>query len=160
MNFMPPPLRCLSIFGLSLALAACDTAPTVVDQHFGLAVQRAQAQQSLLAPGAQHPVLWRCPPERPSAPCKPERQRDGLGQGMPPGMGLGPGLSLGPGPGPGRGTWAGPRSGPAAQDRLRTTPETDGASALSAVTRYQQSFQTPAAPAPVFNIGLGATSAP
>lgn len=91
MNFMPPPLRCLSIVGLSLALAACDTPHTLVDQHFGLAVQRAQAQQS-----------------QPAAPV----------------------------------------SG------------TDGASALAAVTRYQQSFQTPPAPAPVFNIGLGAVSAP
>ena len=46
MNFMPPPLRCLSIVGLSLALAACDTPPTLVDQHFGMAVQRVQSQQS------------------------------------------------------------------------------------------------------------------
>jgi hypothetical protein len=45
-------------------------------------------------------------------------------------------------------------------DRLRTDPDTDGASALAAVTRYQQSFQTLPAPVPVFNIGLGALSAP
>ena len=159
MNFMPPPLRCFSLVGLSLTLAACDTPPTVVDQHFGMAVQRAQAQQSELAPGTQ-PALWRCPPERPSALCKPERPRDGLGQRTPPGMGLGPGLGLGPGPGPGRGTWSGPRSGFAAHDRLRTAPDTDGASALSAVTRYQQSFQTPPTPSPVFNIGLSTSSAP
>jgi hypothetical protein len=38
--------------------------------------------------------------------------------------------------------------------------DTDGASALSAVTRYQQSFQTPPVPAPVFNIGLSAVTAP
>jgi hypothetical protein len=31
---------------------------------------------------------------------------------------------------------------------------------LGAVTRYQQSFQTPPAPVTVFNIGLGAVSAP
>lgn len=154
MNFMPPPLRCLSLVGLSLALAACDTPPTVVDQHFGLAVQRAQAQQSQLAPDIQ-PALWRCPPERPSALCKPERPRDGMGQRTPPRMGLGMGPGLGPGPGPRH----------AAQNRLHlpapiTAPDTDGTSALSAVTRYQQSFQTPPTPAPVFNIGLGTSSAP
>jgi hypothetical protein len=97
MNFMPPPLRCLSIIGLSLALAACDTPPTVVDQHFGMAVQRAQAEQSQHSPARQS-----------AAP----------------------------------------------------VPDTDGASSLAAVTRYQQSFQTPTAPAPVFNIGLGAVAAP
>ena len=94
---MPPPLRCLSIVGLSLALAACDTAPTMVDQHFGMAVQRAQAQQAQHSPATQ---------------------------------------------------------------RTTSVPDTDGASALSAMTRYQQSFQTPPAPAPIFNIGLGALRAP
>ena len=98
MNFMPPPLRCLSTVGLSLALAACDTPPTVVDQHFGMAVQRAQAQQS-------HVIATR-------------------------------------------------------QSHAPVSSDTDGAAALSAVTRYQQSFQTPPAPTPIFNIGLGATSAP
>jgi hypothetical protein len=91
MNFMPPPLRCLSIVGLSLALAACDTPPTLVDQHFGMAVQRVQSQQS--------------------------QQRAPLA-------------------------------------------DTDGAAALSGVTRYQQSFQTPPPPPPIFNIGLGVTRAP
>ena len=97
MNFMPPTLRCLSTVGLSLALAACDTSPTVVDQHFGMAVQRAQAQQT-------HVI--------------------------------------------------------AARQSHAPVSDTDGAAALSAVTRYQQSFQTPPAPTPIFNIGLGATSAP
>ena len=91
MNFMPPPLRCLSIVGLSLALAACDTPPTLVDQHFGMAVQRVQSQQS---------------------------------------------------------------------QQKAPVADTDGAAALSGVTRYQQSFQTPPAPTPIFNIGLGAVSAP
>ncbi len=95
MNLLPQPLRYLSIIGLSLALAACDTPPTLVDQKFGLAVQTAQTQQRLLAPGAS-----------------------------------------------------------------QTDREIDGASALGAVTRYQQSFQTPPAPVSVFNIGLGAVSAP
>jgi hypothetical protein len=31
---------------------------------------------------------------------------------------------------------------------------------LGAVTRYQESFQTPPAPVTVFNIGVGAVSAP
>jgi hypothetical protein len=91
MNFMPPPLHCLTIVGLSLALTACDTPPTLVDQHFGLAVQRAQSQQS---------------------------------------------------------------------QQTASVADTDGAAALSAVTRYQQSFQTPPAPTPIFSIGLGAASAP
>jgi hypothetical protein len=97
MNFMPPTLRCLSTVGLSLALAACDTPPTLVDQHFGLAVQRAQAQQSHASPAREHSA---------------------------------------------------------------SVTDTDGTAAQAAVTRYQQSFQTPPAPAPIFNIGLGATSAP
>ncbi len=100
MNFMPTPLRSLSILGLSLALAACDSPPTMVDQHFGMAVQRAQAQQTVQShnsPAHQHTA---------------------------------------------------------------SVPDTDGASALSAMTRYQLSFQTPPAPAPIFNIGLGAVSAP
>ena len=148
MTFMPPPLRCLSIVALSLTLAACDTPPTVVDQHFGMAVQRAQAQQSLLAPSTPMPALWRCPTDRPHLNCF--SPRNGLGQVTPPGMnhGIGPAASMG----------SGPHS--ADHDRLRTDPDTDGASALAAVTRYQQSFQTPPAPAPVFNIGLGAASAP
>lgn len=144
MNFMPPPLRCLSIFGLSLALAACDTPPTVVDQHFGLAVQRAQAQQSLLAPGTSPSAPGHCPPERPAHNCPTRHMQphDGMGMGM--GMGRG----------------AGTHSSPMAHDKLSTSPDTDGASALGAVTRYQQSFQTPPTPTPVFNIGLGAVRAP
>lgn len=97
MNFTPPPLRCLSIVGLSLALVACNTPPTMVDQHFGMAVHRAQAQQSHVNPANQ---------------------------------------------------------------RSESVPDTDGAAAVAAVTRYQQSFQTPPAPTPIFNIGLGAVSAP
>jgi hypothetical protein len=95
MNLIPRPLRYLSIVGLSLALAACDTPPTLVDQQFGLAVRSAQTQQRLLAPGAP-----------------------------------------------------------------QTDREIDGTSALGAVTRYQESFQTPPAPVTVFNIGVGAVSAP
>jgi hypothetical protein len=127
MNFKPSPLRYLSIASLSLALAACDTPPTVVDQNFGLAVQNAQAQQRLLAPGTQQPVLSRCPPDRPATHCSLEQLRSRDGRGL--------------------------RSAP-------TNADTDGASALAAVTRYQQTFQTLPAPVPVFNIGLGALSAP
>jgi hypothetical protein len=140
MNFMPPPLHCLSLIGLSLVLAACDTPPTVVDQHFGLAVQRAQAQQSLLTPDAEQPVLWRCPPEQLAPNCP--RQSLLPRQGMGPKMGLGASRI------------------PTGHNRLRTDPDSDGAAALAAVTRYQQSFQTPPAPTPIFNIGLGASSAP
>lgn len=145
MNFMPLPLRCLSIVGLSLALTACDTPPTVVDQHFGLAVQRAQAQQSLLAPGVPQPMMRRCPSEQPAPNCPMQHQhpRNSMGHGM--GQGADPHSA---------------HSAHMAQGRQRTKPDTDGASALAAVTRYQQSFQAPPAAVPIFNIGLGAVSAP
>jgi hypothetical protein len=39
-------LNGLSLALLGLALSACDTAPTQVDQHFGMAVRQAQAQQT------------------------------------------------------------------------------------------------------------------
>ena len=103
MNFTPLPLHCLSIVGLSLVLAACDTPSTVVDQHFGMAVQRAQTQQTQKNQQGQHS---------------------------------------------------------AAHQHSASVPDTDGAAALSTMTRYQQSFQTPPTPAPIFNIGLGAVSAP
>lgn len=146
MNFMPPPLRCLSFVVLSLALTACDTPPTMVDQHFGMAVQRAQAQQGQSTPGAQHALRWHCTPDQPAQNCPTQHlhPRDGMGSGM--GMGMGQG--------------EGPRSAQMAHERLSTNPGSDGASALAAVARYQQSFHTPPAPAPVFNIGLGAVSAP
>jgi hypothetical protein len=35
---------------LTLALSGCASAPSLVDRHFGLAVQRAQAQQTLPSP--------------------------------------------------------------------------------------------------------------
>ncbi|WP_300557136.1 hypothetical protein [Limnohabitans sp. Rim8] len=151
MNFMTLPLRCLSIVGLSLALSACDTPPTMVDQHFGLAVQRAQAQQSLLEHGAQQPMAMRCPHERSEPNCPAHHPHGGMGQGM--SHGMGPGMGRGTGPHATHAT-------PLVNDKLRNKTDTDGASALSAVTRYQQSFQTPPAPAAVFNIGLGAATAP
>ena len=87
----------LQIFLLTLALSGCASAPSLVDRHFGLAVQRAQAQQTLPSPL-----------------------------------------------------------------RASTAPmaDTDGVSAEAAVTRYQQSFQTPAALSPVINIGFGTPKAP
>lgn len=154
MNFMPPPLRCLSIVGLCLALAACDTPPTLVDQHFGLAVQRAQAQQSLLAPSAQAPMASHCSPERPGPHCPNPHMRPGGGMGQ--GMHSGMGHSMGSGTGHG----AGQHAASTAHDRLSTSPDTDGASAMAATMLYQQSFQAPPAPAPVFNIGLGAVRVP
>jgi len=148
MNFKPPSLRCFSMVGLSLALAACDTPPTLVDQQFGLAVKRAQAHQSLLVLGAPPPVPGHCPSDRPNPHCPPPhlRPRDGMSHGM--------------GAGHAMGTGAAPHHAHSGHDRLHAVPDTDGASALAAVTRYQQSFQTPPAPVPVFNIGLGALSAP
>jgi hypothetical protein len=35
---------------LTLALSGCANAPSLIDSHFGLAVQRAQAQQTLPSP--------------------------------------------------------------------------------------------------------------
>ena len=139
MNVIPPFLRCWSMVGLSLALAACDTPPTLVDQQFGVAVKRAQAQQSLLTLGAPLPVSGHCSPDRPSPHCLPLHLGMGSGTGVVPHQA---------------------HLGHVGHDRLRTAPDTDGASALAAVTRYQQSFQTLPAPVPVFNIGLGALSAP
>ena len=155
MNFMTLNLRRLSIVSLSLALAACDTPPTMVDQHFGLAVQRAQAQQSLLPTGAQQPMGMRCPHERVDPNCHPHHPSGGMGQGMPHAMPHAMGHGMGRDAGP-----HATHSTPLISDKLRSKTDTDGASALSAVTRYQQSFQTPPAPAPVFNIGLGAVTAP
>lgn len=143
MKFMPPPPRCWITVGLSLALAACDTPPTLVDQHFGMAVQRAQTQQSLQAHGAHHAVLSRCPHEGTPPNCP--------SQHLQPHQGMGPVMNRG----------AGHNLSHSGQGRLHTpTPtDSDGASALAAVTQYQQSFKSQAAPPPIFNIGLGAVSA-
>lgn len=118
--------RWLATGCLLLSLAACDTAPTRVDQHFGLALQDAQTQQTL-DPAAQacRSANWhdlkKNDKRRNWHPYPCLRQRD---QGN------------------------------------RIDRGSDGISALSAVERYQQSFQTPPATAPIFNIGLGAASAP
>jgi hypothetical protein len=69
----------------------------LVDRHFGLAVQRAQAQQTLPSP---------------------------------------------------------------LRNNTAPVADTDGVSADAAVTRYQQSFQTPAALSPVINIGFGTPKTP
>jgi hypothetical protein len=42
-------------------------------------------------------------------------------------------------------------------ERHQAGSSTDGVAAQSAIERYQESFQTPPAPTPVFNIGLGTT---
>lgn len=49
----PQPLQTLSggcLALLCLMLSACDTAPTQVDRHFGLAVRQAQTQQTHTPP--------------------------------------------------------------------------------------------------------------
>jgi len=46
---------------------------------------------------------------------------------------------------------------PAMHERHHPSVSTDGVSAQSAIERYQESFQTPPSPTPVFNIGVGAT---
>lgn len=88
-------LKVTSLGLICLMLSACDTAPTQVDRHFGMAVRQAQMQQAQQL-GSMH-------------------------------------------------------------ERHHPSTSTDGVSAQSAVERYQESFQTPPTPAPIFNIGLGAT---
>ena len=66
-------LNGLSLALLGLALSACDTAPTQVDQHFGMAVRQARTQQTLqpdARPCADGQSLTRC--RLPTAP--PMRQ--------------------------------------------------------------------------------------
>ncbi|PVE05589.1 hypothetical protein [Limnohabitans sp. Rim28] len=44
------PLKWLPTLVLALALSGCASAPSLIDRHFGLAVQRAQAQQTQPSP--------------------------------------------------------------------------------------------------------------
>jgi uncharacterized protein YceK len=44
------PLKWLLTLVLALALSGCVSAPSLIDRHFGLAVQRAQAQQTQPSP--------------------------------------------------------------------------------------------------------------
>ena len=69
-----PVLNGLSLGLLSLALSACDTAPTQVDRHFGMAVRQAQAKQA------------RQPDTRPCRHCAmqaQQRQTEGMPAPMP-----------------------------------------------------------------------------
>lgn len=135
-NTFDAPLCRLASSLLCLALAACNTAPTAVDQRFGDAVKKAQTQQTLYGapPSCMHPMdpSSGCPMADMSNPMH-ERMREG---DMPENMRA----RLG----------AHHRSQPA---------DTDGVSAQAAVTRYQDSFKSPPPPAPVFNIGLGSATA-
>ncbi len=132
LNNFHAPLRWLTSSLLGLTLAACNTAPTAVDQHFGDAVKKAQTQQTLNST---------------PTPCMHT-------------MGAA-GCTMGP-----RGAM--PEMKGAMSDSMRERmgqhhrspqPDTDGVAAQAAVTRYQDSFKSPPAPAPVFNIGLGSASA-
>jgi hypothetical protein len=123
------PLHRLASSLLCLALTACNTAPTAVDQRFGDAVKKAQAQQTLYGapPHCMHPM----DPMNPAG-CPMADMNSPVHQKMRARMG---------------------------EDHRSQAPDTDGVSAQAAVTRYQDSFKSPAAPAPVFNIGLGSASA-
>jgi hypothetical protein len=142
-----PVLNGLSLGLLSLALSACDTAPTQVDRHFGMAVRQAQAQQTRqpdtrpcrqCAMQAQQRQTEGMPAPMPPDDARPMPEKKGhtMPMSMPMPMPMPPGMHE--------------RHHPASVD-------TDGASAQAAIERYQESFQTPPAPTPIFNIGLGAT---
>jgi hypothetical protein len=120
-------LNGLSLALLGLALSACDTAPTQVDQHFGMAVRQAQAQQTQRAGMHQ-----RMHPD--TSAQMPHRSRGAMPMPMPMPMPMQPGMHE--------------RHHPASVD-------TDGPSAQAAIERYQESFQAPPSPAPIFNIGMG-----
>lgn len=134
-NTVDTPLRWLTSGLLCLALVACDTAPTAVDRGFGGAVKQAQAQQTLSA--APRPCMHHMDPAGcPMAPMAGMAGMTGMKSPMPDGMRE--------------------RMG---EHHRRPPADTDGVSAQAAVTRYQDSFKSPPAPTPVFNIGLGTTSA-
>lgn len=134
------PFRWLAIGSLCLSLAACDTAPTVVDQHFGLAVQFAQTQQTLY-PAARpcRSPNWHNLSQSDDVPwvARPDRGPDNM-----------------------RRNWREYECLRLRDQGTRIDQGSDGVSAQSAVERYQESFKTPPATAPIFNIGLGSASAP
>lgn len=113
-------LKGFSLGLLCLAMSACESPPTQVDQRFGLAVRQAQAQQT------QHLSPAHCMPIGHGATCGihgPQPQAGSMHERHPP------------------------------------SANTDGLTAQSAIERYQESFQTPPTPTPVFNIGVGTSRA-
>lgn len=132
------PLRRLASALLSLALVACDTPPTAVDRGFGSAVKQAQTQQTLSP--TTHPCMHTMGPTGcPMAPMAPMKGMTGM-TGMNSPMHDNMRERMG--------------------EHHRLPPgDSDGVSALATVTRYQDSFKSPPAPAPVFNIGLGSGNA-
>lgn len=140
-----PVLNGLSLGLLSLALSACDTAPTQVDRHFGMAVRQAQAKQARqpdtrpcqhCAMQAQQRQTEGMPAPMPHDDARPMPEKKGHTMPMSMPMPMPPGMH---------------------ERHHPTSVDTDGASAQAAIERYQESFQTPPAPTPIFNIGLGAT---
>ena len=152
-NTVDTPLRWLASGLLCLALSACDTTPTAVDRGFGGAVKQAQTQQSLYA--TPPPCLHAMPPV-PSADCamRPKPPTAPMaGMNSPMHQQMHPNMHP---------QMHAPRHEAMASmaEHHRLPPaDTDGVAAQAAVTRYQDSFKSPPAPAPVFNIGLGTTSA-
>ncbi len=128
-NNFNAPLRWLSSSFLGLILAACNTAPTALDQRFGDAVKKAQVQQTLNStptPCMHHMVKATCPMGPLSG------MKDSTSNSMRERM---------------------------RQHHTSPQAETDGVAAQAAVTRYQDSFKNPPPPTPVFNIGVGSASA-
>ena len=135
----PQPIHALKGLGLGLLclmVSACDTAPTQVDRHFGMAVRQAQMQQT------HKPQPQGCAHAGQGAGCAMHAQHHQPG-GMHDKM-----KDMMPAPMP---------MAPAMHERHHPSVSTDGVSAQSAIERYQESFQTPPSPTPVFNIGVGAT---
>lgn len=122
-------LKGTSLGLLCLILSACDTTPTQVDQHFGMAVRQARMQQAQ-QPGGMHTQMHprMSPGMSPDMQNKMKEKMQGS-KPMPSGM----------------------------HELHHPQMDSDGVTAQSAIERYQESFQTPPTPAPVFNIGLGAT---
>lgn len=131
-NTVNTPQRGLASGLLCLALVACDTPPTAVDRGFGGAVKQAQAQQTLNTD--PHPCMHHMAPA--GCAMAPTTGMAGMNSPMHDNM----------------------RERMGEHHRLPPA-DTDGVSAQAAVTRYQDSFKSPPAPAPVLNIGLGTPSA-
>ncbi len=126
------PLRWLAGSLLGLTLAACNTAPTALDQRFGDAVKKAQTQQTLNS--TPTPCMHR------------------MGEAACPMGKMGSMSDM-------KGPMSDSMHERMRQHHQSPLPDTDGVAAQAAVTRYQDSVKSPPPPAPVFNIGLGSASA-
>lgn len=122
-----PPSRIIAAL-TALGLSACSTAPTALDQRFGLSVKEAQKLQTL----NHHP----CPPQD-------------MAHGRAHNMAHGPTHGMPHDP-----AHCATHGHPGAH----LPPLGDGVTAKAAVDLYQKTFESPPPAAPVFNIGIGTPS--